>query len=48
VTDEPLAAIREAYNALTTGDVTTFAAVLDRDVHWRGVPRGIVRKRHPY
>ncbi|MGH9119091.1 MAG: hypothetical protein ACRD0A_14775 [Acidimicrobiales bacterium] len=46
--DEPLEAIREAYNALATGDVKTFAAVLDPHVHWRGVSRGVLRKRHPY
>jgi hypothetical protein len=48
VTDEPLLAIRQAYNALATGDIDTFADVLDPDVHWRGVTRGILRKRHPY
>ena len=43
-----LSRIRDAYAALATGDVDTFAEILDDEVHWRGVPSGWIRKRHPY
>jgi hypothetical protein len=40
--------VRAAYARLAAGDADSFAEVLDRDVHWRGVVRGFVRKRHAY
>jgi hypothetical protein len=33
---------------LAAGDPDSFAEVFDREVPWRGVERGIVRKRHAY
>jgi hypothetical protein len=39
--------LREAYARLAAGDPDSFADVLDADVHWQGVARGIIRKRHP-
>jgi ketosteroid isomerase-like protein len=46
--DEVLGRIRAAYAALATGDVDSFAEVLDDEVHWRGVPRGWFRKKHSF
>jgi hypothetical protein len=40
--------LRAAYARLAAGDPDSFAVVLDREVHWRGVVRGLVRKRHAY
>ena len=40
--------VRAAYARLAAGDLDSFAEVLDREVHWRGVVSGIVHKRHGY
>jgi ketosteroid isomerase-like protein len=47
VEDGVLRNVREAYARLAAGDPDSFADVLDADVHWRGVARGVIRTRHP-
>jgi len=46
--DQTLETLRSAYNRLAGGDIDAIVPVLDPDVHWRGRPRGLLHRSHPY
>ena len=42
-----LAQIQSAYDALMTGDPDPLVGLMAEDVEWRGIPRGVLRRRTP-